>query len=521
MSMPTFVDLVVKNGRLRTMDLTQPTAEALAVSSGRIIAVGDSKELAGLVHEARQVVDLHGRTVLPGFIDTHAHLADIGVRLLHLDLGNAKSVEEALAMVQGQVTKTRPGELIIGYNWDESGWTTPRYLTKRDLDQVAPRHPVVLIRVCGHLAAVNTLALQRLAVDPTHRGVDKDARTGELTGVLRDIPIDPRSLEPVEGQASQALVAACRYANSLGLTSAHENLYQRQLPFVREYLQLRRAGELSVRVYCNLEAKLLDQLAGLGLSSGLGDEDFRLGGLKAFADGSFGAQTAALSHPYHDRPDTDGLLMTSDEDYRFLLETANRLGQQVNTHAIGDRAIDFVLRCHQKVGGKEQVKRQRHTLIHAEFLTAPLLKRVKQLGMILLMQPNFVHRWGLPGGMYDQRLGAERAQLLNNFRSVLDAGVRLAFGSDCMPMEPLYGIFSAVTHPNPATRITVEEALRCYTVEAAYASFEEADKGSLAVGKLADFVILSHDPLAIDPADLGKVVVEQTYVGGRCVYSRL
>jgi len=519
--MPTHVDLVIKNARLLTMNPKQPTAEALAVSYGRIIAVGDSKELASLARLAGQVVDLHGRTVVPGFIDTHAHLADIGVRLLHLDLGDAKSAEDALAMVQGQVAKTPPGELIIGYNWDESDWTTPRYLTKWDLDQVAPRNPVVLVRVCGHLAAVNTLALQRLAVDPAHPGVDKDAQTGELTGVLRDIPVDPRGLESVERQASQALVAACRHANGLGVTSVHENLYQRQLPFVREYLQLRRAGQLSIRVYCNLEAKMFDQLAGLGLSSGLGDECFRLGGLKAFADGSFGAQTAALSHPYHDKPDTDGLLMSSDEDYRFLLETANRLGQQVNTHAIGDRGIDFVLRCHQKAGGKEQAERLRHTIIHAEFLIAPLLKRVKQLGLMLLMQPNFVHRWGLPGGMYDQRLGVERAKRLNNFRSVLDAGVRLAFGSDCMPMDPLYGIFAAATHPNPATRITVAEALRCYTVEAAYASFEEAEKGSLAVGKLADFVVLSHDPLTMDPAALGKVVVEQTYVGGTCVYSRL
>lgn len=519
MSVP--IDLVIRNARVVTMNPDQPVAETLAVTCGRILSIGDDKALAALAQEAGQVVDLRGRTVVPGFIDSHAHLAEMGVRLLHLDLGGAKSAEEALAMVQSQVAKTTPGQLVIGYNWDESSWPTRRYLTKAELDQVAPRNPVVLVRVCGHLAAVNTLALRRLAVDRTHPGVDKDAQTGEPTGVLRDIPVDPRSLQPEEQQASQVLVAACRHANSLGVTSVHENLYLRQLPFVREYLQLRRAGQLSVRVYCNLEAKMLDQLAGLGLSSGLGDEYFRLGGLKAFADGSFGAQTAALSRPYHDKPDADGLLMSSDEDYRFLLETANRLGQQVNTHAIGDRAIDFVLRCHQKAGGKEQAERLRHSIIHAEFLTAPLLKRAKQLGLMLLMQPNFVHRWGLPGGMYEQRLGAKRAQRLNNFRSVLDTGVRLAFGSDCMPMDPLYGIYSAATHPNPATRIMVEEALRCYTVEAAYASFEEAEKGSLAVGKLADFVVLSHDPLAMDPAALGKVVVEQTYVGGTCVYSRL
>ena len=307
----------------------------------------------------------------------------------------------------------------------------------------------------------------------------------------------------------------------MGVTSVHENLYQRQLPFINEYLKLRQQGLLTVRVYANLERTLFDLLAGLGVRSGLGDAYFRLGGIKVFIDGSLGAQTAAVSRPYKDKPDSNGLILLAEADYEFLLQTANELGLQVSTHAIGDRAIELVVRSHEKIGSAPIVKALRHNIIHAELLTAPLIKRVKALDMLLLLQPNFVHRWGLPNGMYDARLGPELAQQLNNFRLILDAGIPSAFGSDCMPMDPFYGIFSAVTHPNPAIRITVEEALRLYTVDAAYASFEEQLKGTLAPGMLADFIILSANPHTIPPEKLRDVKVLQTFVGGKSVYSRL
>jgi len=519
--LPFQIDLIIHNVNIITMDPAMPRAEAMAVTNGRIIALGSEEELKPLFENAKDIIDGKGHTVLPGFIDTHAHLAGLGRKLFHLDLGDTTSAEEAIQLVGERVKKSPPGKLILGYSWDESKWTTPRYITKDDLDLIAPDNPIVLIRVCGHLVSTNSAALRQLDIDATHPGVDKDNDTGEPTGVLRDIPIDTRKLETDEEDLAQSIIAACHFANSVGVTSVHENLYRQQLQTVAAFIKVRQAQQLTVRVYANLETQLLDKLAGLGLPTGLGDEYFRLGGVKVFIDGSFGAQTAALSQPYQDHSESDGLLLFDEEDYRFLLKTANQLGLQVSTHAIGDRGIDMVLRAHEQVSKAKFVKELRHNIIHAEFLTQPLIDRVKKLDILLLQQPNFVHRWGLPGEMYYSRLGPERAQQLNNFRKILDAGIKIAFGSDCMPMDPIYGIYSAVTHPNPATRITVEEAIRLYTADAAYASFEEQDKGTLALGKLADFIRISGDPFTLKPENLRNLKVLETYVGGRQVFSSL
>jgi len=503
--MSHLIDLLIHNANILTMDPDNPRAQAMAISNQRILAIGTASEMEALRDFASKVLDCKGRTVLPGFIDTHAHLAGLGRKLLHLDLGETTSAEEAINLVAKRVQSISPGKPVIGYNWDESKWSEPRYLTKTDLDSIAPENPVILIRVCGHLISVNSRALAHLSLEPENPGIDRDAKTKEATGVLRDIPIDTAQFGADEEDLSEVLLAACRYANRVGVTSVHENLYRRQLPFVNAYLKLRQQDLLTVRVYANLERKLFDLLAGLGLRSGLGDDYFRLGGVKVFIDGSLGAQTAAISKPYKDKPDSDGLILLAEADYEFLLQTANQLGLQVSTHAIGDRAIELVLRCHEKVSAGELVKTLRHNIIHAELLTGPLIKRVKALDMLLLLQPNFVHRWGLPNGMYDARLGPELARQLNNFRLILDAGIPSAFGSDCMPMDPFYGIFAAVTHPNPAIRITVEEALRLYTVDAAYASFEEHVKGKLAPGMLADFIIVSANPLSVSPNELTDV----------------
>lgn len=515
------IDLVIINADIRTMDSQLPKAEAMVISNGRILAIGRRAEIEMFLSQATKTVDMEGRTILPGFIDTHAHLVGLGSKIIHLDFGRATSIEEALQLVKERASELTKGELILGYNWDESHWKTPRYLTKEDLDPLSPNNPVILIRVCGHLISVNSLVLDQLDLDPDQVGVDRDPKTGELTGILRDIPIDTGKFQTGEKDLSKVIVEGCRYANSVGITSLHENLYREQLPFVATYLKLRQEGKLTVRVYANLEAKLIDLLAALGVSSGLGDEYFRLGGVKAFSDGSFGAQTAAISQPYNDKPDTDGLMLFAEEDYEFLIQTANQLGLQVSTHAIGDRAIDMVLRVHERNSKFKLVQKLRHNIIHAEYLTPSLIKRVKRLDMLLLQQPNFVHRWGLPNGMYDSRLGPHRAKQLNNFRRVLDAGIKVAFGSDCMPMDPIYGIYSATTHPYDSIRITIEEAIRLYTIDAAYASFDEKEKGSLIPGKLADFVVLSQNPFEIKPEELNDIKVLATYVGGDCVFSRL
>ncbi len=517
--LPFPVDLVIHNANIITMDLMHPNAEALATSNDRIIAIGKANELTPLFKNAQKIIDANGRTLLPGFIDTHAHLAGLGHRLTYLDFENTTTIKQALKLVETQVKKGSPGSLILGYNWDESKWDSKRFLTKADLDPIAPENPVILTRVCGHLISVNSIVLNQLKIESNDPCFDLDGKTAEPTGVLRDFPIDIKIFSADVDDLSKSLIEACKYANSVGITSLHENLSLRQLPYLEEYLKLVKQGRLTVRIYANLEANMLDQPARLGLPSDPGDNYFRFGGVKVFIDGSLGAQTAALSLPYFDKPGSDGLLLFTEADYQFLVATANELGLQVSTHAIGDRGIDLVLRVHEKKSKAKLVKKLRHTIIHAELLTVPLIKRVKQLDLLLLQQPNFAHRWGLPKGMYETRLGPTRAQQLNNFRRILDAGIKVAFGSDCMPMDPLYGIYSAVTHPNPNIRITMQEAIRLYTLDAAYASFEEKEKGSLTTGKLADFIILSENPFEIEPECLKQVKVLETYVGGKCVYS--
>jgi predicted amidohydrolase YtcJ len=284
--LPFQIDFIFHNAHIITMDPALPRVEAMAVTNGRIIALGSDEELKPLFEMAKEIIDVNGDTVLPGFIDTHTHLAGLGRRLLHLDLGDTKSAEEAIRLVGEQVKKSPSGKLVLGYNWDESKWTTSRYITKEDLDPIAPDNPVVLIRVCGHLASTNSAALKQIDIDATNPGVDKNNDTGEPTGVLRDIPIDTRKLETEEEDLSQSIIAACRFANSVGVTSVHENLYLLQLPILAAFIKVRQNQQLSVRVYANLETGLLDKLAGLGLPTGLGDEYFRLGGVKAFMDPS-------------------------------------------------------------------------------------------------------------------------------------------------------------------------------------------------------------------------------------------
>ncbi|MFX1508866.1 MAG: amidohydrolase [Promethearchaeota archaeon] len=518
--MPAQIDLVIMNANIRTMDTAVPHAEAMVINNERILTIGSRDEIDMFLDIATQTIDMEGRTILPGFIDTHAHLVGLGRKILHLNLGSTTSVEEVLQLVKEQAEALPKARLILGYNWDESNWKTPRYITKTDLDPLTPDNPVILIRVCGHLISVNSITLQELDFNLDDPGVDRNS-SGEMTGVLRDIPVDTSKFQTGEEDLTQVILEGCRYANSVGITSLHENLYRRQLSFLGAYVRLRQEDELTVRVYVNLERTLFDLLAGLGIPSGLGDAYFRLGGVKVFTDGSFGAQTAALSQPYKDKPDSDGLMLMDEEDYRFLITAANELGLQVSTHAIGDRAIEMVIRVHENTSRQDLVSTHRHNIIHAELLTQPLIERVKKLDMLLLQQPNFVHRWGLPNGMYDVRLGPERAKQLNNFRRILDAGIKVAFGSDCMPMDPIYGIYSAITHPYPSIRITTEEAIRLYTIDAAYASFEENEKGSLSQGKLADFIVLSEDPFEISPNQLKDIKVLATYVGGKCVFSCL
>lgn len=501
-------DLILLNGRIITLNASDK-ARALAISGERIAAVGSDEEVKDLASEDTEIIDLQSKTALPGFIDAHTHLVSTGLmETIYLDLAEARSLEDLLEMVRAAAGRRAKGEWIIGRRWDESQWLKPRYVTRQDLDRVAPGNPVALFRVDGHLLAVNSRALELVSLSEEMRAqadLERGLLWEEAAWWLHD------QVEPEPGELERAIAAAARLAHSLGVTSVHDII---KPSYLRAYQGLRARGALKLRVYLNPKVEHAKELIKAGLQTGFGDGWLRLGAVKLFADGSIGAGNAALGEPYLDRKGR-GQLNYSDEELFRIVKEARQAGWQVMAHAIGDRAIESTLRVYERAGVRSQ---DRYRIEHLELPTEQHLERAARLGIVASMQPNFVN-WSKPGNMYEARLGGERTSRASPHRLVLDAEIRLACGSDCMPLGPLFGIHQAVNAPHPAQRLTVEEALRWYTQGGAYASFEEGLKGSLAPGKLADLVVLSADPFK-HPQEIENIQVEMTFVGGELVFSR-
>lgn len=497
-------DLIVVNANIYAV--SPERAQALAVRDGKILAVGRTKETQKFAGPKTQIEDLHGKTVLPGFIDAHMHLVSVGLREsgYYLDLSQTRSLDEALDLVRERVKKIERAQWVLGRGWDESRWPERRYITKADLDKIAPEHSVVLVRVCGHILCANSLALQKISV--TSRAGEFD----EALGLLREETAWDflKKLQPSDEQIHEAIRAGATLAHRLGVTAIHDIAKPEHL---RAYTVLHQAQQLKLRVRLNIETQHLEHLIALGLCTNLGNESIKLGAIKFFTDGSIGARNAALSKPYHDA-DSVGKLNYEQSDLNRLVKRAHDHGLQVMIHAIGDRAIDAAL---EALAYASATAAHRHRIEHAELLSDSQIARMRELGIIASMQPNFL-QWSGPGGLYETRLGPERDAQIDPHRKVLDADVQLAFGSDGMPFGPLYGIHCAVHAPHPDQRISVEEAIRAYTLGAAYAGFEEQRMGSLEPGKLADFVVLSHDP--VHAKDIKEIKVERTYLAGQCVF---
>ena len=485
---------------------TVPGADALAIRCGRIQAVGKASELQGLIGPDTEVLDLEGKAVLPGFIDAHTHFVRVGLeRTFYVDLSGTKSLEEAMDRLR-EAARDRAGEWVMARGWDESKWPQKRPLKRADLDRVVPRQPCCAVRVDGHLVVCNTLALDRCPY-PEGRLVDRGAghlREDAAWAFLDAVPLDRTALV-------EAIAAASRRAAELGVTAVAEMSGKPE--YIRAYQQALKEGKLRTRVFLYLPLELADHAVELGLEHGFGGELLRIVGVKAFADGSIGARTAALSSPYRDANDT-GTLLLEAEDLAGIWRRLSHMGLQLAVHAIGDRAIGEVLRAARLAGISEH---GRHRIEHLELPTEEQLEEMASLGLVASMQPNFVVNWSGPGGLYHERLGPERDSAIDPHSLVLKYGIPLAFGSDGMPMDPLYGLLGAVAPPHEVQRIPPEEAIRAYTAGAAYALFAERELGELAPGKRADLVILSDNPLK---APLQRVRVEMTILGGALIFRR-
>lgn len=510
-------DTVFYNGRVMTFEPDKKIVRAIAVSDGEIIAVGSDAEMRRSAPRGADKLDLGGKTVVPGFIDSHTHFLQMGVDALSVDLFNTKSMAEALSLLRAAAGRTPEGEWVIGANYRDSNWADSSFITRKELDECCPKHPVVAHRICGHLSSVNSKGIDAAGITPDTPGASV-ASSGELTGVVTEagVAVLRAATAPSRQKKMKGLRHAIRRAHSLGVTSIQDNGAQGDLNVFRE---AEEKNKLKMRIWYNTPSASLDSLTSVGVTSGMGSEWLKLGGVKIFCDGALGARTAALSKPFTDDPDNKGMLIHERDELEQMAQVANDAGIQLVIHAIGDEGIEVALSSIERALERNSRRDHRHRIEHLELPRPDHIERMRKHKVIASMQPNFIGEWSGIDGMYVERLGPERACRNNPFKDILGAKVKLVFGSDCMPFSPLYGIRSAMSAAYPCQRLTVEEAFLSYTREAAFASFEEHLKGTIAVGKVADFVVLSDDPFKNEKA-IDSVDVVKTVLGGEVVFDR-
>lgn len=530
-------NLIVTNANIYTVDRQHPKAEALAVIGDRIVAVGSKAEIDLWRGPKAQVIDAHGKLLLPGFNDSHVHFTDGGAALAEVQLNDATSAEEFKNRIAAQAAKIAKGAWVLGGDWDETKWKPPQLPTAALIDDVTRTVPVYVNRYDGHQGLANSAAMKLAGISAKTADVPggvivRDA-TGTPTGIFKDAAQNLifKAIPPLSHE--QRLAAAKRalgYAASVGVTSVQH--MSADYADVEVYSELLESGELTTRIYCApLETGWRDQ-AKVGLRRAWGSTYLRLGAVKGFADGSIGSRTAALFEPYSDEPDNRGILsdeMHPPEAMRERLMKADAAGLQLRVHAIGDRAISMVLDMFAAIEKAHGLHDQRMTIEHAQHVAPQDFERFAQLHVIASMQPYHAiddGRW------VEARIGHERARTSYAWRSFLDHGVTLAFGTDwdVAPLNPMLGLYAAVSRATldgknpegwiPEQRITLAEAVEAYTMGSAFAEFQEKEKGSITPGKLADLVILSDNIFAIKPDAIRNVKVETTIVGGKTVYQR-
>jgi predicted amidohydrolase YtcJ len=528
--------LILSNARIRTLDPNQPSASALAIQpgsehSGRIIAVGDLASLQVEFPKAK-VEDLEGRVVLPGLTDAHVHLRQYALGRQQIDCGTATRAE-CIQRVAERAAKTAPGLWIRGHGWRQNDWPEG-FGTAAMLDAVAPNNPVYLTAASMHAGWVNSTALKAARVnadtaDPPNGTIGRGAN-GQLSGILFEYAMSLVS-DAIPQTTAEEDVQAVRSAQqdlwSFGLTGVHD--FDRERSF-RALQILRERGELKLRVLKNLPVELLDHILELGLRSGFGDDLLRIGNIKVFADGALGPRTAAMIEPYEGEPENRGMLFLDSEE---LLETAQKAamgGLGMTVHAIGDRANHEVLNAYEQLRAFEHehhLPARRHRIEHVQVLHPDDISRLGKLGVIASMQPTHATSDMTAADKY----WGERAQFSYGWRSQLNAGAVLAFGSDA-PVEspnPFLGLHAAVTRRRadgspgadgwrPKEKLNLNEALLGFTAWPAYAAGMETRLGKLAHGYLADLIVLNEDPFAIDARDLQHLKPQATMVGGEWVW---
>jgi predicted amidohydrolase YtcJ len=526
--------LVILNASVHTMDTNHPTARAIAVFGNRIAAVGDTADIAKLAGPRTQKVDAAGKLVLPGFNDSHTHFLMGGYSLSSVDLRDATSPEEMAKRLAAYASKIPKGRWITGGDWDHEKWPGAPLPTKEMIDAATPDNPVFVNRLDGHMCLANSLALKLAGVtketkDPPGGVIVRD-RNGEPTGVVKDGAeslVEKAMPEKTFEENHQAGLAATGHAAQCGVTSLTDMSAGNDVGLYQYMLD---RGELKTRIYAIRSIVTWEVFEKAGVRAAFGSDMLRIGGLKGFADGSLGSTTALFFEPYNDAPNTRGLLFDQMLPEGIMLKRvmgADRVGLQVMIHAIGDEANTRILDIYKEVVEKNGPRDRRFKIEHAQHLRKSEIPRFGAQKVIASMQP---YHAADDGRWCEKRIGPERSKGTYAFRSLLDSGAVLAFGSDwtVAPLNPLTGIKAAVTrqtldgkHPNgwiPEQKITLDETIRAYTVGSAYAEFMETKKGALAPGYLADIVMLDQDLYKIDPNDIDKAKVLLTILDGKIVH---
>lgn len=521
------------NGKIFTVNENQPLAESVITENGKIIFVGSNFEANSFIDDKTKVIDLHGRLMLPGFNDAHLHFISGGFYLLGIDLRPAKSLSEFQDILYKYISNNE-GRWITGGRWDHESWIEKKLPRKEDIDPLSQTTPIFVSRIDGHIGLANSLALNLAGItkdteNPEGGIIEKDPMTGEPTGILKDNAMDlifKIIPEKTFEENSSALLRSLEEAKRFGITSVNDITEKDQLEVYQKFDELKK---LTCRVYSIYPINYYKDLTAEGIQVGSGDNFLMRGGLKAFSDGSLGASTAWFFEHYQQDTTVYGLpndIVLNGELEQWAIDAdANKL--QLCTHAIGDKANSFMLNLYEKVTNTNPLWDRRFRIEHAQHLREVDIHRFAKLRVIASVQPYHC----IDDGVWaEKRIGKERLKFTHAYRTFLDDSVTLAFGTDwpVAPLNPLLGIYASVTRRTvdeknpggwiPEQKISVEEAIKCYTLNSAYASFQEKVKGSIEVGKLADLIVLSDDILTIDPINIKDVNVEMTIFNGEIIY---
>lgn len=528
-------DLIITNANVWTGDDGQRSAQSVAVLGDRIVAVGSDNDVLLWRGAGTKMIDAGGKLLLPGFNDAHVHFADGGRQLDSVQLNDATSAEEFVRRIAERAKITPKGEWITNGDWDETKWNPPNLPAREMIDPVTPDNPALLSRYDGHSVLANSAALRLAGItaktpDPAGGTIVRDTR-GNPTGVLRDAAMDMAYKvvpPPSHDQRVRAVKRALEHAASLGVTSV-QNMNP-DYADIAVYSELLQNGELTARIYAAPLITGVEDQAKIGIRHAFGGPYLRIGAVKAFADGSLGSHTAYFFEPFTDQPDNHGLLSDEMQPLSLMRDRmmmADAAGLQICTHAIGDQAISIVLDLYTDVVKSHHGAERRFRIEHAQHMAEKDFARFAQLDVIASVQPYHAiddGRWA------EARIGHDRASRTYAFRTFLNHGVHLAFGTDwdVAPLNPLLTVYAAVTRATldgknpsgwfPEQKLTVAEAVHAYTMGSAYAEFQEKEKGSIEPGKLADMILLSDDIFSIDPVKIRDVKVLKTIVGGKVIW---